>query len=346
MVRIEMTAYNPGIASGAIQPYKLDFSQLGDLTRPIQGSELYIRAFSIPSGGIPLIDDWSTFGAYINLCFGYSVDGNGDPQAIIQTGLQPVPFKNYLDEHVSGDNTIWSIDKLIFIINDALYNLNIDLQNRAILEGIALPTVYPPYIRYDRSSQLFTIYAPRNAYGLSTPPLNRMFIRISRPLYHILGRCAIDTKITQFNSSVSVVPYCVVFDDFDEDNVEVKTDTTYALCKQWTNSLAMYTTFRGIAVFSDMPVIPEIQASSTASSNESVARIIGIYFPDYSSGYNDFVSGLFYSAPTNNYRPTKITSSSGIYQIKCTFKYMRPDGSFRDITIPSHTSALVTLEIV
>lgn len=87
----------------------------------------------------------------------------------VQNNINILPRIPTTSQDLSNDYYfVYTYEHFVTLVNETLKSLVADL---AVLAGTAMIT-YPPYMTYEPSSGLFSIYYDTSGYGLTTPPIN------------------------------------------------------------------------------------------------------------------------------------------------------------------------------
>lgn len=308
MVRVNLSVFNN---SNDYVP--LDFTEVGDLTQPLNAEVVNVVKFSIPNGGTPI---WvfPTYPLYITL--GY----NG---VFYQQQVTMIPITN----DPTDINNVYEISHLLLILNQAIQTAVTQLN---LL--IPVPSVSAPYFTYDNNNNVYSLVVLTSVYSSLLPVY--MSVSVNTPLFNILQSLPVREDILNPNRRFTflVVP--------TNENVYL---TNYTKLTQEANSLSNYAYPRTIIITTSMPVQGEVFCSKTASSQQTWLNVIQNLTLDYSNGVKNLIENNDFSTVADFYRSSKIVAN-GIYSVKCGVYYQTSEGDVKPFLLPPYRSAFIMLE--
>lgn len=309
MVRVNLSVYN-----SSNDYVSLDFSEVGDLTMPIDAEYVNVVKFSIPNGGTPIWVFPTDYPLYITLGYG---------GVYYQHQVTMIPITN----DPTDINNVYEISHLLLILNQAIQTAVTQLNTI-----IPVLSVTAPYFTYDVNNHVYSLVVVTNAYSSLLPVY--MTIAVNTPLFNILQSLPVREDITNPNRRFTflVVP--------TNENVYL---TSYTKLTQESNSLSNYAYPRTMIITTSMPVSGEVFCSKTASSQQTWLNVIQNLTLDYSNGVKNIIENNDFTTITDFYRSSKVMAK-GIYSVKCSVYYQSSDGSVLPFLLPPYRSAFIMLE--
>lgn len=315
MVRINLVCNNT-----TTQEIPLNFSTVGDLIMPLTGfTKCSVLHFSIPNAATPILEFQSNYYQF-TLTYG------------LFSFSQYVEYEN----RGSGDTNIYEIDHLVSMMNTALQDCLVGLDNLD-----ALPTAIPPRIVYDTINDRYSIIVPDGFYTGA----NAIGILFNTPLFYILE--SLPTNITNaglYEVIVTKLPENIIVVDAAHGSAPWAPAGTYLKITQEANTLSNYATPKYFVMTTTLPIEQEVVCSSTQSNDQSMASIIQTFTFDYLQGVKALLSNNDYSSVINDYRIAKMMPQT-IYVVKADIKWLTNTGAVRVFNLPPNTSAKLVLNL-
>jgi len=308
MTRVKIIARND---SG--DEVNCNFQGTGNLTTPINATEVSVYKFSIPNAGNPIME-WTDNTFQITMTY----DGETFSQYAVWEDRGGA---------INGINFVYEIDHLCNMFNTAL---------TACVTGLnllkTLPSVVVPRVLYNVDNSRFEIVVIASAYESTlAKPIK---ITVNQPLFYVLQGIPI---IGQVVGGVSV--YEMIFKQIPENTYM----STYIKIVQESISISNYASVKEILISTSLPVEGLIICTTGGDAGQSSINVIQSYTIPYSNGILDRCEDFNYVSPADMYRPCKVTGNN-IYTVKCDLYYVSRNGAIRPFILPPYSSASIELE--
>lgn len=309
MVRVKLTQYN----NTALEA-PLNFSQMGDLTQPINASRVSVVKFSIPNALNPIMN-WDDTRYTISLeCNGENV-------------IQPVLWE---DRGSTGawNKPIYEYDHLVTMINDCFSDAV-----TALALKTTLPDSTPPRLIYNVDYSRFELVVPYAGYqeGIA----NQITIFFNTPMFYVLS----SLPTVENPNDPDDFRFQCIFNRIPENTYM----TNYIKVYQESISLTNYAVVRNILITTNLPVESMTLCSNTSSSNQIPLNVIQSYTIPYRNGIIDSQENLDFNAPVNEYRSCELNGFN-LYSIKVNVVMETNIGETKQFYLPPYSSAIIELE--
>ena len=316
MNRITLSYYND---SNINKP--IDFNTIGLLGTFINATTVSVKDLSIPHSNIPLCV-WKDNTFFMGLVY------NDVKVDYIVVNVQSTDYRT---TDYSRRNYIYDIDKILAVLNTALYTL-------ITANVMNLPSPLPAYFLYDYDKQLFKIYVPKNFYENSNQLAKGVQITFNCALQSMLASLPISIDETQSIDS----PYRYrTYAKLTLDNQFTVGTTPYLEIKQLSCSTNNFSYCKYLLVTTSMPISSE---SFYSINNQNVNfNILRTIIVNYNDGASNLLDNINFTAPSDPYYLCNLKVDN-LSQVGCAVSYATSDGTIIPVEIPPYTTASLFLE--
>jgi hypothetical protein len=323
MVRINLFAIN-----NSSTEQKLDFSQVGNLIRPINAKTVSVARFSIPNA-------WTELMEFHDNTYVVSMTYHG--WSYSQT-IQNIDL--------GSGNLIYIISDLLLILNAGFVQCLAGLASIYFINtGLVLPITIAPRLIYDSINSLFSLIINPTEYGSG---VNQIAVFFNTALFMII------------ESISSVIEHSNGPDNFRfEINITQTPENTYLTnyvkLTQEQISTANFASPRLLYITTTMPIEGEIQVGlpvnigspssnlTIGSSQQSSFTTLQSYIFPYDAGTKDILTNSDFTTVSEPFHECKILAKD-LYNISCDCYYQTRDGTIKNFYLPPLSSANIELE--